>query len=80
VDASLNKSVQLTNDVKFTLHITATNILNHPVWALGPAVTGVGINFPQQEANINSTTFGQSLQPQNNGNARQLYVRAEISF
>jgi hypothetical protein len=82
VDASLNKSMRLTEDVKLTLHITATNILNHPVWALGPQVagTGVGVNFPQMEANITSTTFGQSLQPQNNANARQLYVRAEISF
>ena len=47
VDASLNKSFRVTNDVKFTLHITATNLLNHPVWALGPAVSGVGLNFLQ---------------------------------
>jgi hypothetical protein len=79
VDASLNKSVRITNDVKFTLHVTATNLLNHPVWALGPLVSGVGLNFTQ-DANITSTTFGQSLQPQNNNNARQLYVRGEISF
>jgi hypothetical protein len=80
VDASLNKSFRVTNDTRFTLHITATNLLNHPVWALGPAITGVGLNFPVLDANITSTTFGQSLQPQNNANARQLYVRAEFSF
>jgi Carboxypeptidase regulatory-like domain len=79
VDASLNKSVRLTNDVKLTLHITATNLLNHPVWALGGATGGVGLNF-LQDANITSTTFGQSLQPQNNANARQLYARVELSF
>jgi hypothetical protein len=82
VDASLNKSMRLTDGVKLTLHVTATNILNHPVWALGPQVvgTGVGLNFPQMDANITNTTFGQSLQPQNNNNARQFYLRAEISF
>ena len=69
----------MTNSLRFTLHITATNVLNHPVWALGPAVSGVGLNF-LQDANITSTAFGQSLQPQNNANARQLYIRAEISF
>jgi hypothetical protein len=75
----LNKSVRLTNDVNFTLHITVTNLLNHPVWALGPASSGVGLNF-LQDANITSTTFGPTLQPQNNASARQLYVRAELSF
>jgi len=71
LDASLNKSVQLTpNGVWLTLHITATNVMNHPVW-------GTGLGFIQ-DANITSTTFGQTVQPANG--ARQLYIRTEIKF
>jgi len=38
-----------------TLHITATNVLNHPVW-------GTGLGF-LTDANITSTTFGQTTAP-----------------
>jgi hypothetical protein len=78
LDASLNKSVQLTsNGVLLTLHITAQNVLNHPVWATGPASGGIGLNF-LNDASITSTTFGQVAQPLNA--ARNLYIRTEIKF
>jgi len=71
VDASLNKSVQLSpNGVMLTLHVTATNVFNHPVW-------GTGLGF-LTDANITSTTFGQTTGPANG--ARQMYVRMEVKF
>jgi hypothetical protein len=81
LDASLSKRVALTQRVALTLFATATNVLNHPVWGTGPIPpnTGVGLNF-LTDANITSATFGQTLQPSNNGNARQFYVRGQISF
>jgi hypothetical protein len=79
LDASLSKRVQLTSRTAFTVFVTAANVLNHPLWGVGPLVAGVGYNFPN-DVNITSTTFGQVLQPTNNANARQFYLRAEFSF
>jgi hypothetical protein len=78
LDAAMNKTVALTsNGLLMTLHITATNVLNHPVWGIGPNVGGAGLNF-LNDANITSTTFGQTPQPANG--ARGLHIRTEIKF
>ncbi len=79
LDASLNKRIQLTSHTAFTLFVTAANVLNHPLWGVGPNISGVGVNFPL-DVSITSTTFGQVAQPANNGNQRQFYVRGEFSF
>jgi len=50
--------------------VTATNVFNHPVW-------GTGLGF-LTDANITSTTFGQTTGPANG--ARQMYVRMEVKF
>jgi hypothetical protein len=71
LDAALNKSIPLSsNGVTLTLNITARNVLNHPVWG-----TGLGA---LTDANITSTTFGQTAQPLNN--ARSFFIRSEIRF
>jgi hypothetical protein len=79
LDAAMNKTVSLTSNggVQMTLHITATNVLNHPVWGIGPASGGIGLNF-LNDANITSTTFGQTPQPANG--SRGLHIRTEIKF
>jgi len=79
LDASLSKRVSLTQRVALTLFVTAANVLNHPLWGIGPLNAGVGVDFPN-DPNITSATFGQTLLPTNNANARQFYVRGEISF
>jgi hypothetical protein len=53
-----------------TFNITARNVLNHPVWG-----TGLGA---LTDANITSTTFGQTTQPLNG--ARSFFIRTEIKF
>jgi hypothetical protein len=53
-----------------TIHVTSRNVLNHPVW-------GTGLN-PLADANITSTTFGQTTQPWNS--ARSFHIRTEIKF
>jgi hypothetical protein len=71
IDASINKSFFITpNGVSMTIHVTSRNLLNHPVW-------GVGLNA-LQDANITSTTFGQTTQPWNS--ARSFHIRTEIKF
>jgi hypothetical protein len=78
LDAAMNKTIALTpNGLLMTLHITATNVLNHPVWGIGNASGGIGLNF-LNDANITSTTFGQTPQPANG--ARGLHIRTEIKF
>jgi len=77
VDASISKQARIVGAATLVVHLTATNVLNRPMWGIGPAVSGVGLNF-LQDANITSTTFGQSVQPING--TRQLYVRAELRF
>src|SRR5262249_20586932 len=80
LDASLSKRINITQRVAFTILATATNVLNHPIWSIGPANAGVGLNFVQ-DADITSTTFGQALAPATtNVSARQFYLRGEISF
>jgi hypothetical protein len=82
LDAAINKSFVLTpGGMMLTLHITAQNVLNHPVWATGPNIpgTGLGLNF-LNDANITSTTFGQVAQPLNVNAPRNLYIRTEIKF
>jgi hypothetical protein len=72
LDAALNKSIPLSSNggVMMTLNITARNVLNHPVWG-----TGLGA---LTDANITSTTFGQTTQPLNG--ARSFFIRTEIKF
>jgi hypothetical protein len=76
LDASLAKDVDLPGRASLRLHLTATNVLNHPVW--GPAnAQGVVWSF---DPSINGTTFGQVTGPLNNNAARQVYLRTEIKF
>jgi len=69
VDASLNKTVTIAGRNQLTIHLTITNVLNHPVWST-PGFLG--------ETSIQSTTFGLSTNPING--ARQVYTRAEFKF
>jgi len=78
LDASLNKSFALTgNGAMLTLHVTALNVLNHPIWSTGPQSGGIGLNF-LTDANITSQTFGQVAQPLSS--ARRILIRSEIKF
>jgi carboxypeptidase family protein len=70
-DASMNKSVRLHGRSMLTLHVTAQNVLNHPVFSPGGFLSS---------SDITSTTFGQLTNPINNGTPRNLYMRAEIKF
>jgi hypothetical protein len=80
LDASLSKRIAITQRVAFTFTAVATSVLNHPVWGIGPANAGVGLSF-LNDADITSTTFGQTLQPATTSvSARQFYLRGEISF
>ena len=69
LNASLNKEVELPGRASLRLHVTMTNVLNHPVFST-PNWNG--------EPSINSTTFGQITNPING--ARQMYLRTEIRF
>ncbi|HJR61218.1 MAG TPA: TonB-dependent receptor [Vicinamibacterales bacterium] len=69
LDAALNKDFDLPGRTNLRLHVTMTNVLNHPVWG-----TPDWNDFPS----ITSTTFGQTGSPING--ARQMYIRTEISF
>jgi hypothetical protein len=69
LDASLNKLVRLPRGLQLLAHITATNVLNHPVWR-GPGFLN--------NTSIQSTSFGQVGGPSNS--ARELYVRFDIRF
>jgi len=71
LDGSLNKQVRITSGVTFTMHVTATNVLNHPIWST-PGFLG--------QTSIQSITFGQSTQPANNANPRAVYLRGTIEF
>jgi hypothetical protein len=71
LDASLNKAVRISSAVNFTVHLTATNVLNHPIWST-PGFLG--------QTSIQSITFGQSTQPANNGTPRTMYLRGTVSF
>ncbi len=71
LDVSLNKQVRIASGVTFTMHVTATNVLNHPIWST-PGFLG--------QTSIQSITFGQSTQPANNANPRNLYLRGTVGF
>ena len=51
--------------------VTATNVLNRPIWST-PGFLG--------QTSIQSITFGQSTQPANNANPRNVYLRGTVSF
>ena len=69
LDASLNKDFDLPGRTFLRLHVTMTNVLNHPVW---------GAPDWNDNPGITSTTFGQVDGPING--ARQMYFRAQIGF
>ena len=69
LDASLNKTTRIFGRTAMTMHITMTNVLNHPVFST-PGFRG--------ETSIQSTTFGQTDGPVNG--ARQMYARIEFKF
>jgi hypothetical protein len=69
LDASLNKQFDLPGRMNIRLHMTMTNVLNHPVW---------GAPDWNDNPGITSTTFGQVTGPING--AREMYFRAEIGF
>jgi hypothetical protein len=71
LDASVNKAIRITTGVTFTVHVTATNVLNRPIWST-PGFLG--------QTSIQSITFGQSTQPVNNNNPRNVYLRGTVSF
>ncbi len=70
LDAALNKDFSLPGRANLRLHMTMTNVLNHPIWN-APGWSGGYIS-------ITSTTFGQIGSPFNG--ARQMYLRTEITF
>ena len=69
LNGSLNKDVKLYGRTTLTIHVTVTNVFNHPVW---------GSADWNDDPSINGTTFGQLTNPING--ARQMYVRGEIRF
>jgi hypothetical protein len=75
LDGSLNKTFSLFGRTAATIHVTIQNVLNHPVWGT-PGFLG--------DANIQSTTFGQTTAPLTGGGmglgARQIYSRFEFRF
>ena len=69
LDASLNKTTTIFGRTAMTIHVTMTNVLNHPVFST-PGFRG--------ETSIQSQTFGQIEGPING--ARQIYSRIEFRF
>lgn len=69
LDASLNKTTTIWGRTAMTIHVTMTNVLNHPVFST-PGFRG--------ETSIQSDTFGQTTAPING--ARQIYSRIEFRF
>jgi hypothetical protein len=76
LDGSLNKQIRLPGETSFNVHFTVQNLLNHPIWGTGLAYLA--------DANITSTTFGQTAGPVTTPNppygARQMYLRGEFRF
>jgi hypothetical protein len=60
------------------VHVTITNVFNHPIWTTPNWNTTAGVASP----NITSTTFGQIAAPLTSGTigARQMYLRGELRF
>jgi hypothetical protein len=69
LNGSLNKDFDLPGRANLRLHMTITNVFNHPIWGT-PGWNG--------DPSINSTTFGQTSGPING--ARQMYFRTEVRF
>jgi hypothetical protein len=69
LDASLNKTTTIFGRTAMTIHVTMTNVLNHPVFST-PGF--------RNETSIQSQTFGQIDGPANG--ARQMYARLEFKF
>jgi carboxypeptidase family protein len=73
-DGSLNKFFDLPGRAVFGVHVTVTNVFNHPIWSTPSWNTTAAPAVP----NITSTTFGQIAAPLNG--ARQMYLRGEVRF
>jgi hypothetical protein len=69
LDASLQKTTTIFGRTAMTVHLTFTNVLNHPVF------TTPGF---RSDVSIQSQTFGQIDGPSNG--ARQVYSRIEFRF
>ena len=70
LNASLNKTTTIRGRSRLTLHLTVSNVLNHPMF-------GLTNNF-LANVNITSQTFGQTTNPING--AREAFFRMDISF
>ncbi|HEY7502251.1 MAG TPA: TonB-dependent receptor [Vicinamibacterales bacterium] len=69
LDAAMSKEVQIAGRTQLRIHVTMTNVLNHPIW---------GAPGFLNSSSIQSTTFGQQTAPLNG--ARQMYIRGEVRF
>jgi len=73
-DMSLSKAISLTERFRFTFQAEALNVFNHPNWGTpGGFVTGAGVGTTGPMGFTNVTT-------NNNGGARVLELRANITF
>jgi hypothetical protein len=75
-DSSITKTFKVSERGRLQIWAGATNLLNHPNWGLGTAVSGNNSNIPV--LNIQSTTFGQATTPANQ--PRSLQFRGTLSF
>ncbi len=72
IDSSISKTFSLTERWKLSLWMSATNVLNHPIWNPNP-------NNPSSlTLTTTSVTFGQMTAPQNG--PRNLQWRALVTF
>jgi hypothetical protein len=73
LDGALSRDVRLPGRVQMRVHLTVTNVFNHPIWG---AAGFLG------EPSINSTTFAQTTGPitSNGLGSRQMYIRGEVRF
>lgn len=81
-DMSLSKTLPIGERLKFTLQAEALNVFNHPDWSLpGAAPTFTGSVFTTSSGFANSATQSFTNSPaNNNGGARVLELRANITF
>ena len=73
LDGALSRDVRLPGSLQMRVHLTVTNVLNHPIWGTAGLVG---------EPSINSTTFAQTTDPltSNGLGSRQMHIRAEVRF